>query len=204
MTDDGKPTPEPTPESAPAGGGTVPVGGPDYSPNFEKESDRAGWTLPVIGVVLIGGIVLGVLGVFIWMYLGQEEPGLGGIEAVSAVELGDQKSVLVAVTLHVTNRQDRTFWVEHVKGRIETSDGQFADDAAAASDHERYFQAFPALRANTTAPLKYDTKLHSGEQARGTVVFSFPVTKAQFDARKSLQVEIEPHGMRMITIKETK
>jgi hypothetical protein len=198
MTEDGKPTPEP----AASGGKASPVGGPDYSPNFEKESDRAGWTLPVVGVVLIGGIVLGVLGVFIWMYLGQKQPGLGGIEAVTAVELGDQKSVLVAVTLHMTNGQDRPFWIEHIKGRLDTSDGQFADDAAAASDHERYFQAFPALRASTTAPLKYDTKLQSGEQVRGTVVFSFPVTKAQFDARKSLSVDIEPHAMRMITIRE--
>jgi hypothetical protein len=204
MTEDPKPMPEPSPPSSPTGAGPSPIGGVDYTPNFGKQYDRSGWTLPVVGGVLIGALVLGFLGFLVYAYLGAKQPGLGGIESVTAVGLGDQKSVLVAVTLFLTNRQDHPFWIEHVQGKLETNDGQWSDDAAAASDHARYFEAFPALRANVTAPLKYDDKLKPGQQVRGTVVFSFPVTKVQFDQRKSLSVLVQPHGMRLITIVEDK
>ncbi len=178
----------------------TPPSGPGYAPDLGKEFGRGGRTLPVVGALLIGGVVLGVVGFIIMMYIGQKQPGGGAIENVAVAELGDQKSVLVAVTVTLVNKLDRPFWVQRIQGTLDTAEGHWSDDASAASDQERYFQAFPALRQGSTTPLKYDDKLQAGQQVRGTVVFSFPVTKAQFDQRRSLSVNIEPHSMRTITI----
>ena len=76
----------------------TPPSGPGYAPDLGKEFGSGGRTLPVVGALLIGGVILAVVGVLVMMYVGQKQPGGGAIENVSVAELGDQKSVLVAVT----------------------------------------------------------------------------------------------------------
>ena len=156
-----------------------------------EEFDRARWTLPPIGIVLIGIAIVAVVGALL-VFTNRAKPVVaGGITNVSAVQLQDN-SVLVAVQLNIANSTPKQWFIQSIQGTVTTPQGEYSDDAATATDSQRYFQAFPALGQAGTEILKFDQKLASGQQETGTVVFSFPITKEQFDQRKTLTVQIHP------------
>ena len=149
--------------------------------------------LPPAKVVLI---VLGVLLVVLAIYgfLGRAKPqGAGSIDNVAVVEIPNQNSVLVAVTVTLHNSGERPLWIHTIQGKLKTASNEYSDDAASAVDFDRYFQAFPTLKQGAIAALLPETKIMPGNQARGTVIVSFPVTQADFDKRQSLSVSIQPY-----------
>lgn len=156
-----------------------------------EEFDRARWTLPPVGIVLIGIAIVAVVGALL-VFTNRAKPVVaGGITNISAVQLQDN-SVLVAVQLNISNSTPKQWFIQSIKATVTTPQGEYSDDAATATDSQRYFQAFPDLGQAGTEVLKFDQKLASGQQETGTVVFSFPITKDQFDQRKSLTVTIHP------------
>lgn len=158
-----------------------------------EEFDRARWTLPPIGIVVIGIAIVAVVGAIL-IYTNRAKPVVaGGITNVAAVQLPDNSSVLVAIQMNIGNSTPKQWYIENMKATVKTQQGEWTDDSAAtAVDSQRYFQAFPALGNAGTQILKFDQKLAPGQQETGTVVFSFPITKDQFDQRKSLTVTIHP------------
>jgi hypothetical protein len=80
-----------------------------------------------------------------------------------------------------------------MKADLETTDKTYSDDAASASDFDRYFQAFPALKEHALTPLKIEDKIPPGGSTQGTIVVSFPVSQDIFSKRKSLKVSIWPY-----------
>jgi hypothetical protein len=94
-------------------------------------------------------------------------------------------------------------WIHNMKATLKTEDSQeFSDDAAAPVDFERYFQAFPALKARAIAPLTVETKIPPGAEAKGTIMVSFPIALEAFNKRKALSVTIQPYDQRAIEIKK--
>jgi len=181
----------------PAAQKNVPID-PAHVPMTE-EFDRARWTLPPIGIVLIGiGIVAVVAAVLI--FTNRAKPvAAGGINNIAAVQLQDN-TVLVAVQLNISNATPKQWFIHDIKATVKTEQGEWTDDSAAtAADSQRYFQAFPALGDAGTQVLKFDQKLAPGQQETGTAVFSFPITKDQFDQRKSLTVTIQPFDNLSVT-----
>jgi hypothetical protein len=163
-----------------------------------EEFDRAKWTLPPIGIVFIGlGIVAVVAAILAFSERAKPVVG-GGIDNISSVQLPDN-TVLVAVQLHISNATGKQWFIQSIKGTVKTDQGEQSDDAAPATDSQRYFQAFPALGQADTQVLKFDQKLAPGEQENGTVVFSFPIPKDKFDQRKSLTVTLQPFDNQPVT-----
>ena len=70
---------------------------------------------------------------------------------------------------------------------------KLTDDAAPAVDAQRYFEAFPDLKAHALDILTAETRMNPGEKISGTVVVSFPVKADVFAARKSLTVTVAPY-----------
>jgi len=156
-----------------------------------EEFDRAKWTLPPIGIVLIGIGIVAVIGALL-VFTNRAKPvAAGGINNIASVQLPDN-TVLVAVQLNISNATEKQWFVHDIKATVKTDQGEWSDEAATATDSQRYFQAFPALGDAGTQVLKFDQKLASGQQETGTVVFGFPITKDQFDQRKSLTVTVQP------------
>ena len=62
--------------------------------------------------------------------------------------------------------------------------------------------AYPDLKEHATQPLVVETKIAPGAEQKGAVLVSFPVTKEQFDARKDLNVTIEPYDQNPIVLRE--
>lgn len=169
---------------------------PDPKLDFHigDEFGTARRNLPPAGIVLICiaavAVILGILA-----FVQRQKPqGTGSIDIINAAEVPDQNMILVALTVTLRNTGQKPLWIHTLKGQLRTSDDRtFDDEAASGVDFERYFQGFPLLKESSQPPLPPETKLLPGAEQKGTVIFSFPVSKQAFDQRKSIALSIQPY-----------
>lgn len=143
------PPPPPTPPAAPATPATP--SGPTI--NIGEEYGTAKKNLPPAKIVLIaiGAVVIVVL---IASFLKRAKPqGSGSLDNVVAVEIPGQNSTMVALTFTLHNGSDKALYVRELQGKVTTASGETTADAVSAVDFDRYFQAFPALKAGAQPPL---------------------------------------------------
>ena len=179
-----KPTPAPKKDADSYDRAHVPMG---------EEFDKAKWTLPPWQPVVIALVVVGiVVAIFSWVTKVKPQ-GKATIDNINVVQLQGGDSVLVAINATLNNTGKKPLWIHDIKAQVTTDKGDFSDEATPAVDVERYYQAFPDLKQNTLPALLPEAKIAPGGQQAGTMVFSFPVTKDQFDKRKSLTVTIQPY-----------
>ncbi len=186
--------PTPAPPAAPA------VPAPSTAPsdsgtqfNIGEEFGTAKRNLPPAKIVVIGIVLIGVAAAIAAMLQRARPQGSGSIDNITAVEVPNQNSVLVAINVTLHNSGNRTIWIHSIKATLKTDTGEFSDDPASAVDFERYFQAFPALKEHAQPALLPEVKIPSGGEAHGTIIVSFPVTQDAFEKRKSLSVAIQPY-----------
>ena len=169
-------------------------GDPKLDFRIGDEFGTAGRNLPPAGIVLICiaavAVILGILA-----FVQRQKPqGTGSIDIINAAEVPDQNMILVALTVTLRNTGQKPLWIHTLKGQLKTSDDRtFDDEAASGVDFERYFQGFPLLKESSQPPLPPETKLLPGAEQKGTVIFSFPVSKQAFDQRKSIALSIQPY-----------
>jgi len=182
-----------TPTPPPAQPAT-PQAVPKLDFDIGDEFGTAKRNLPPAGIVLICIAAVAVI-VGIFAFVQRQKPqGAGSIDYINAAEVPDQNMILVALTVTLRNTGKTPLWIHSLKGRLTTSDGKtFDDEAASGVDFERFFQGFPALKENSQPPLPPETKLLAGAEQKGTVIFSFPVSKQAFDQRKSIALTIQPY-----------
>jgi len=179
--------------------------GPGVGINVTQDMATPERSLPPAKIVLIALAGLAVV-LAIYGFIGRAKPqGAGSLDNIAVVEIPGQNSVLVALTVTLKNNGEKPLWIhniegmlkatseESVDGKVKTVSKEYSDDAASAVDFDRYFQAFPALKQNAQAALMPETKILPGNEARGTVIVSFPVTQADFDKRRSLSVVVHPY-----------
>ena len=109
---------------------------------------------------------------------------------------------MVAINVHFGNSSQYLIKVHNIKVTVQTSKGEFSDDAANASDFARYYQAFPDLKQNAKTPLMQDARIAPGANGIGTIIVSFPITKEVFDSRQSLTVTVVPYDGLPIVLKK--
>lgn len=187
----------PTPPPAPPPSGPPLQSQTDF--RIGEEFGTARRNLPPAGIVLLCiTAVAVVVGAFAYFNRAKPQGAGSSIDFVTAVEMPGQNSTMVALTLTLHNSGDKPLWIHSLKVQLTDADGKTFDDEAASSvDFDRYFQAFPALKANTQPPLAPEAKLLSGAEHRGTIIVSFPITKDSFDKRKSVTVTIQPYDQRL-------
>ena len=194
------PTPAPPPPETPAR--VTPPASPGSDFNIGEEFGTAKRNLPPPKVLAIA-LVLVLVVALIVIFASSRPNGFGSIEDVNAVEIPDQNSILVTLNVLVHNGGNQAMWIRNMKATLKTEDShEFSDDAAAPVDFERYFQAFPALKARAIAPLTVETKIPPGAEAKGTIMVSFPIALEAFNKRKALSVTIQPYDQRAIEIKK--
>ena len=171
----------PAPAEAPASfTGHVPI---------TEEFDRAKWTMPAAVPILIAVAVVAIA-VALLVFVNRSKPSASGtITRVAAA--AQAESVMVGIQIKFDNVTENRLWIKSIKAELETADGQkLTDDAAPATDVVRYLQAFPVLAEGRIEPLKEEMKILPKGSQTGVIIVSFPVTKAAFDARKSLTVQM--------------
>jgi hypothetical protein len=155
-----------------------------------QEYGTAEKNLPPLKIL---AICIGILIVVVGIYVFVQRPvagATGAIGEVVAAEVPDQNSVLVAINISFKNGGEQPYRIHNIKAELTTDSGSFSDDAASAVDFDRYFQAFPTLKEHALQALKPEDQVAPGGETAGTIIVSFPVRQAAFDARKSLQVTV--------------
>jgi len=149
--------PNPAPASPPATGPTAgatppsPQRGPTI--NIGDEFGTAKRNLPPLKPLLITtGVILIVVAIVSFFERAQPQ-GAGSLDGVTAVELPGQNASLVALTFTLHNSGKKSLWVHDIQGKLVTSGGELSSNAVSAVDFDRYYRAFPALKANSQPAL---------------------------------------------------
>ncbi|MGA8874882.1 MAG: hypothetical protein WB555_05075, partial [Candidatus Korobacteraceae bacterium] len=153
--------------------------------------------MPVAIAIVLVAIVIAIIA-----YTNRAKPAAqGSIDGVwfSLPANLPNPMILVEVTLH--NVSEKTLYIKDIKADVITDQGDQSDEAAAASDYDRYLMAYPALSGHA-APLRVEMKIAPGATQKGAVMISLPVTQPQFDARKDLTVTIQPYDQGPIVLHE--
>jgi len=189
----------PTPASeiaAPDASSKAAPSGPAYD-EFGTAKRNLPPAMPVAIAIVLVAIVIAIIA-----YTNRAKPAAqGSIDGVwfSLPANLTNPMILVEVTLH--NVSEKTLYIKDIKADVMTDQGDQSDEAAAASDYDRYLMAYPALSGHA-APLKVEMKIAPGAAQKGAVMISLPVTQQQFDARKDLTVTIQPYDQGPIVLHE--
>jgi hypothetical protein len=203
MPENPNPAPEPKPpEARPAQPQPAPNPEPEYAHvPMSEEFDKAKWTLPPIVPVLIAGGVIAVI-IAVVAFTNRPKPVLSG--AITKVAAADQEgNVLVAIQTKLDNVTEQQVWIKNVDSELETADGKkYQDHAAASSDTDLYFRAFPALAEAKAGPLREELKIAPKTAYTGVSIFSYPVDQKTFDQRKSLTLRIQVYDRPTIVLRQ--
>ena len=167
-----------------------------------EEFDSAKRTLPPVAPVAIALVAVAIV-VGIVMYIFRAKPvAQGGIDAVYSSQPGEMPNVMAVVNVTLRNVGEKTLYIKNISAKLTSDRGENSDDAASPTDYDRYFIVYPDLKEHILQPLVVETKIAPGGEQKGTLLVSFPVTKAQFDARKDLTVIIQPYDQNAIVLQE--
>jgi hypothetical protein len=72
--------------------------------------------------------------------------------------------------------------------------------AANSSDFDKVFVAYPQLAPLRMEPLRRDTLIQPGQTVDGLVIFSYPLSREQWDSRKSMQLTLELDNAKDVTL----
>ena len=195
------PTPKPKKPEAPDAG-HVPM---------TEEMDSAKWSLPPVVPVLIALAMVAIAVAIYTVHGNKFVPRPNG--RINGITVAEQKMesaidpaqsrVLVAAQVSVSNPGERPVYVQGLSAEVLTDAAEpLKDDAAAASDFDRYIAAFPELKSATSTALKPETKIMPGETATGSVLFGFPLSKDAFNKKRSMKVWLKLYDHDPIELKQ--
>ena len=177
---------------------------------MSEEFDSARWSLPPVVPVLIAAAVLALL-LGTYLVSSKKPPTSSGsairvvtlplhIESKGSIAPGangtlDQNveksdSLVVNMSLDVKNAIGKPMYIKGIQAKLVTDKGEFNDDAAPASDYERILQAYPQLAIPDSKPFQSESSIAANVDQRGLAIFSFPISRDDWDKRKSLRASI--------------
>jgi hypothetical protein len=186
-------TPTPVPIPPPVAETTAPAAQRGPTINIADEFGTAKRNLPPVKLLLMamGGVLVLVA---IVAFIQRAKPqAAGSLDNVTAAEISGQNASLVALTFTLRNTGQKSLWVRGIQGKLVTPSGELTGDAVSAVDFDRYYQAFPGLKANTQPALAPEDKLQPRQEVKRTVIVSFPVALESFNQRRSVSVVIQPY-----------
>jgi hypothetical protein len=166
-----------------------------------EEFDSAKHTMPDAAPVIIA-LVLVAIAVAVIAYVFRATPvAAGTIDEAYAVGVPDQNTVLATVQLTIKNVTKKTLTLRNINMTVQSEQGEFTDDFANVADFDRYFRAFPDIQQHSIEGLARELKIPPGAQVSGSVIVSFPITKENFDKRRSLVASVNFYDNRPIEIR---
>jgi len=170
--------------------------GPAY-----EEFGSAKRNLPPAAPVAIALVIIAMV-VGIVVYFQRAKPAAqGGIDGAWFSQPANMPSPMILLEVTMRNVGDKTLYIKSIKASVTTEQGEQSDEAASASDYDRYLMAYPDLKGHAP-PLKVEMKIPPGAEQKGAVMVSVPITQQQFDSRKDLTVTIEPYDQALIVLHE--
>jgi hypothetical protein len=155
-----------------------------------EEMDGAKWTLPPIVPLLVAAVVVAIL-VTVIVLSNRTKPS-ASLAITKVVSAAQEANTMVAIQIKLDNQVEGPLWIKDVRAEVETADGKkYTDNASPAMDAPRYMDAFPALQEAKADWLKEELKIPTKTSFNGVAIFSYPIDKAAFDARKQVTLRIQ-------------
>src|SRR5260370_10625000 len=168
---------------------------------MSEEFDRAKWTLPPLVPILIALAAVAIVVAVVSFTTRAKPVAAGAITKIASVD--QDGNTMVAVQVKVDNMIQKQLWIKDIRSELETADGQkYIDHVAPASEAASYLKSFPPLREAKADPLREELKIPAGTSFTGYAVFSYPLSKTVFDARKSLTVRIGMYDQTTLVVKQ--
>jgi hypothetical protein len=101
-------------------------------------------------------------------------------------DIYDQMIVLVDV--RIKNQTDIPLFLHDMVGVVHLPDEDQRSLAASGTDFGKVFIAYPDLKQFQKQPLPRDLTIPAGQQVEGLVIYNYPISKAQWDARTGMDL----------------
>ena len=169
---------------------------------------------------IVGALIISSLAVLIWISFERKTPVATGDIARVAIypvqarisggnagtpgqegqdEIINQLLVFAHVRLHNPNTAPIT--LEDDWAVVTLPNGETRRSLGASGpDFEKVFQAYPQLAPLRMDPLRRDIQIQPGQSVDGLVVFNYPLSREQWDSRKSMQVTVSFNGAKDVTL----
>jgi hypothetical protein len=162
---------------------------------------------PLLVVFAAIVIVVGIIGAYLWatytgpVHTGQVVSvsvypihrelatggGLGGLNGGPNVY--DEEIVLADVKIKSTTKLP--LFLQEMWGEVTLPDGNILQSlAASGEDYKKVFIAYPDLVAKMKPPMPRGITMTPGQEIEGQMIFHFPITQKDWDARKQFDVVI--------------
>ena len=112
--------------------------------------------------------------------------GIDASGAPMAVEESDQLLVFARVRFH--NQSDQPLFLTNIVVNATLADGIHTSFAATSGKYDQIFLSYPDLPVPHGKSLVLGSEIDPGQDAEGSLVSSFKVSKEQWDARKDLNL----------------
>ena len=162
---------------------------------------------PVLRILAAAIVVLLVIGAYI--YFEEKPPVVAGevlhlsaypihreskanqfsTSSTSPVETTFDQVIIIA-DVRVRNQSQGPVFLADMAALLKLPTEEDRSLAATASDFDRVFIAYPALAPMKQQPLLRNITIPAGQTAEGQLVFNYPITKDQWDQRKSLDITL--------------
>ncbi len=189
-----------------------------------EELDSARWSLPpVVPVVVAAAVLAIVLGIYLAssrkpptstgsavrvialpMHIESKGSIAPGKEGTIDQNVEKSDSVLVNIALDVKNAIGKPMYIKGLHAKLVTDKGEFSDDAAPASDYERIVQAYTQLAIPDMKPFQAESSIPANADQKGLAIFSFPVSRDDWDKRKSLEATVNFYDHSPLVIDATR
>jgi hypothetical protein len=98
--------------------------------------------------------------------------------------------ILVVADIRLRNQSDGPIFFADASASLKLPSEEQRSNAASAVDFNRVFLAYPQLTSMKRQPLLRDTTLPAGATLDGQLVFHYPIAKALWEQRKSLDITL--------------
>ena len=159
-------------------------------------------------IVAIAVAVLAAAGVFAWLYTRpalqtgkvlsvnvypiHRELGTGPVNGSRTEGVAGQPDIydemIVLADVEIKNQTDIPLFLHDMSGVVHLPDEDQRSLAVSGRDFEKVFIAYPDLKQFEKAPLPRDLTLTPGQQVEGMVIYSYPISKAQWDSRTGMDL----------------
>ena len=172
-------------------------------------SDRnAAGTLPLFAGLAAVVVAVACIGTYVWV---NEKPpvhagqvlsvtafpihrelstgsGLGGVNGGANV----YDETIVIANVRIKSQTDMPLFLHDMYGDVTLANGDIQRDlAASGSDFRKVFVAYPSLASQQKQPMPRGITLAPGQQIEGQMVFHYPISKQDWDSRKSFDIDVE-------------
>lgn len=163
-------------------------------------------------------LVLVVVAIGAYVYLGEKPPvATGELIRVSAVPIHQQSDlpaaagmpgqtdafdeVLVMAQVRLHNQAKIPLFLHEMYASLALPDDvERTSIAANKTDFGRAFVAYPQLQPLKGEPILRDITIEPGQTVEGMMLFPFPITGAQYDQKKSLNINVVFMHQKTLTI----